>query len=146
MNRLIALILIIVMLNSTGCQWHKINLTHAQEASSLAEDFCLILSEDIELAKEYLHPESNPDKENLQSFLEEIERENDICFSNGVALKSEKGFAFDLGVQGSSICTYIFSLEIVVGIRPIHLTFHVRKDNNGYSIIHIEQGEWVAES
>ena len=146
MKKLIAVILVIIMLTLTGCQWYKINFTHAWEAVSLAADFCLALEGDVELAKKYLHTESNPSKENLQSFLEEIEQENNICFSDGVALRSNRGFSFDLGPQGSSICTYEFSLEIVVGIRPIHLTFYVRKDDNGYSIIYIEQGEWVAES
>lgn len=146
MKKLISIILVMVMFALSGCQWHKMNLTHTWEAVSIAEDFCLDLAEDLELAQEYLHHDSTPNSNDFYAFIEELERENGILFSDGVALKGIKGFAYDLGPQGSSICTYKFSIEIVVGIRPIHLTFHVRKDDNGYSIIHIEQGEWVAES
>ena len=146
MKKLIAIMLVIIIFSVAGCQCYEFNPTHAWGAVSFAEDFCLALSEDIELAKEFLHPDSTPSKDNLSTFIEEIEQKNDILFSNGVALKEVKGFEFEPESNNSSISVYKFSLKIVVGIRPINLSFSVRMDDNGYSIMHIEQREWVAES
>lgn len=145
MRKLIAFPLIFCMLCLSGCYLYKIDLVDARGAASFAEEFCLALVEDIELAKEYLSSDSTPSKDNLQDFIEEIELENDVSFSNGVALKNRDGFAFHFESYDSPLCTYEFSCDIVVGNSVVNLLFAVEKDENGYSIVHVEQGTYGAE-
>jgi len=142
MKKLIAFPLIFCMLCLSGCYLFKIDFVDARRAISFAEEFCLALGEDIELAKEYLSSDASPSKDNLQDFIEEIELENDVSFSDGVALKDRDGFTFNLEPYDSPVCTYKFSCEIVVGNSVINLLFAVRSDENGYSIVRIEQGTY----
>ena len=148
MRKFIAVILSICACSTClfGCHFLNLDTEDAIEAISFAEEFCLALGEDIELAKEYLASDSTSSKENLPKFIEDIEFKNDIHFSDGVSLKDRNGVEITWDSLGSSVCTYKFSCEIVVGIRVIDLSFAVIKNENGYSIIHIEQGRWVAES
>lgn len=140
MKKLIALILILSTFYFVGCQWKRINFDYAREAISVAESFCLALSEDFELAKEYLHPDSTPSKDEFQKFIEEIEQENNIRFSNGVALKEREGVRFELGTYESPVYEYKFACEIVVGVKTMTLSFVVRKETNHYSIMNVEPG------
>lgn len=145
MKKLIATILILSIASLSGCYLFKIDLVDARGAVSFAEEFCLALGEDIELAKEYLSSDSTPSKDNLQDFIEEIELENDVSFSDGVALKNRDGFSFHFESYYSPVCAYEFGCEIVVGNSVVNLLFVVEKEQNGYSIVHIEQGTYGAE-
>ena len=145
MKKLIAILLIFCMLFFSGCYLFKIDLVDAREAVSFAEEFCLALGEDIELAKEYLSSDSTPSKDNLQDFIKEIELENNVCFSDGVVLKDRDGFTFNPKPYDSLVCTYKFGCELVIGNSVVNLLFAVRKDENGYSIVHVEQGTYGAE-
>lgn len=140
MKKSIVFLLILCLVYLTGCQFPGINFKNIRESISIAEDFCLALSEDIELAKEYLHPDSSPSKDQLQAFIEEIEQQQNVRFSDGVALKDRDGVVMEADIYDPSICRYSFVCEIVVGTKAIKLSFTLRKDDSGYSIIHIKQG------
>ena len=142
MKKLIATILILSIASLSGCYLFKIDLVDARGAVSFAEEFCLALGEDIELAKEYLSSDSTPSKDNLQDFIKEIELENNVCFSDGVVLRDRDGFTFNPKQYDPLVCTYKFGCELVIGNSVVNLLFAVRKDENGYSIVHIEQGKY----
>ena len=134
MKKITSIVLIICIIAMTGCTTISRIVTDAKDAIFFAEDFCMILSEDMEEAKKYLHPDSKPSKDELQAFVEEIECVNNISFSDGVAIKGCDAVHSHSKDIKLSVTTFEFSYEIVVGNKIIELFFVVIKDDNGFLI------------
>ena len=77
MKKITSILILVIIISLTGCSSLSDVLSDvindSQRAVAVAEEFCIALSEDMEKAKEYLHPDSTPSKDELQAFIEEIE-------------------------------------------------------------------------
>lgn len=138
MKKVTSIFILIIIISLTGCSSLSDVLSDliadSQRAVAVAEEFCIALSEDMEKAKEYLHLDSTPSKDELQAFIEEIEHVNNISFSDGVAIMGCDHINSNSSDVTLSKVKYAFHFEIVVGNTIIELYFTVTKNDNVFAI------------
>lgn len=135
MKKLIAIILLLTTVFLFSCSTIDQVHSKAAKANELAEQFCFALSfDDIEKAKEYLHPDLRFKKGNLENYLKEFEADNDIDFSNGVAIKtrfSERIVIYDSRYNGD---VYTVGIKMVIGNKVLKLYFIIVDNDKGYGL------------
>lgn len=100
-------------------------------AYTQAEDFCIALAnDDLKEAEIYLHSKGIPARQGLSTYIQNIERNNNIDFSKGVNFKNRnwgESAYYDSKYGGG---THKFSFEMLVGKEEVEIYFvFVRKDN-----------------
>ena len=102
------------------------------EAEIFADEFFNVVGRgDIETANTYLHPDVPLQ---LDSYLEDVEREDGISFANGITIERQTGFSYayyDMRVGGSY---YERSLRGKVGNTAVYITVAVVQNEAGYGI------------
>ena len=106
------------------------------EAKSLINDFfAAIVDEDYDKAEGLLHPERPAD---LEGFLLDIEKDEDIDFQAGIKIERYTGFSsslYDSTVDGS---TYELTMRTKVGDDKVIFTIEIVKNENGYGIYNLD--------
>ena len=106
------------------------------EAKSLINDFfAAIVAEDYDKAEGFLHPERPAD---LEGFLLDIEKDEDIDFQAGIKIERYTGFSsslYDSTVDGS---TYELTMRTKVGDDKVIFTIEIVKNENGYGIYNLD--------
>jgi hypothetical protein len=130
-----AIIWVFVVISLGGCTIFQQLRADAQEANEYAEEFCFAFSfDDIEIAKEYLHPDWISINGDLENYLEKFENVNGIDFSNGVSIKRrfwEEATGYHSQYDGS---IYRFGITVVVGDKTLNMYFVVVDNNKGYGL------------
>lgn len=105
------------------------------EAFVLIEDFCYALAnDDIESAKGFLHLDSTPSKDNLSTFILNLEQTHQIDFSDGVVFKrraASRSAYYDSSYDGT---VHEVEYKIVIGGVSVDLFFTIVDNNMGYGI------------
>ena len=147
MKKITSILLLFIIISLTGCGLLSNVISDAiidsQMAVAVAEEFCIALSEDIEIAKKYLHSDSSPSKDDLQIFIENMELKNKIRFSDGVAIMGCDYINSNSSDITLSKVKYAFPIEIVVGNTIIELYFTVIKHDNVFTISEFYQTNLV---
>lgn len=135
MRKLLILLLLLAFFVS-GCsiEDREMWLVNKQKAISMAEKFCFAIAyDDINGAKDYLHPDS-PLHDNLPVFISEIEQDGGFDFSDGVAIMDRElgeGTTYDSTYKGG---VHAFTLEVVVNGKTHKLSFEVVDNEKGFGI------------
>lgn len=135
MKKIVALCLVLSMLFLGGCTIFEHFFAEADKANNFVEEFCFALAyDDIDKAKEYLHPDWQSTHDNLEDYVEKFENENDIDFANGVAISRRfyqhvKTYTSEYGGA-----VYEFGISIVIGDKIINMSFMVVDNDVGYGI------------
>ena len=107
------------------------------DSVNFAKEFCnMLVVNDFENAKGFLHPSSAPNKDRLKSFINTIESTNDIDFSNGFEIKNtvyRKTSYFDNAYEGSA---YSFQFETYISNKTVNIFFVVVDNDIGYGIFY----------
>ena len=80
MKKVVALLLIISSVFFSSCNFEK--------AQSFGNEFCYALSENVEEAKVFLHPDSKLNGEKFDKFIAQLEQFNEIDFSQDIEITS----------------------------------------------------------
>lgn len=130
-NTLSLLLIILSLMMLSSCTLLNEMKEELEVAYTQAEEFCIALAnDDIEEAEKYLHSKGIPARQGLRTYIQNIERNNNIDFSKGVNFKSRnwEESAYYNGEYGGS--TYKFSFEMLVGKEEVEIYFiFVEKDN-----------------
>ena len=106
------------------------------EAQALINEFfAAIVAEDYDKAEELLHPELSDD---LESFLLDIEKDENLDFQAGITIERYTGFStalYDSNVGGS---TYELTMRTKVGDDKVIFTIEIVKNENGYGIYNLD--------
>lgn len=134
LNKLFSLITILATLLLSSCSILKELKSGMNEAFVLVENFCLALEDSIDSAKEYLHLDSTPQKEELLFYVTDIELRNNFDFSDGVTFKRRIAISsayYDSAYDGS---VHEVTYQVIVGIVMVDLFFTVFDNDKGYGI------------
>ena len=106
------------------------------EAKAYINDFfAAIVAEDYDKAESLLHPERPAD---LETFLLNVENEENIDFQEGIEIEKYTGFSsslYDSTVAGS---TYELTMRTKVGNKTVKFTIEIVKNENGYGIYNLD--------
>lgn len=135
MKKLLILVITVFMLTLSSCDVINELTEGARDANTLAQDFCeCIANEDYITVRDYMHPDSTPNKYVLQSYIIKLEENNNIDFSNGIAFKRRENFSsayYDSSYGGT---VHEFTYKVVVGNVLVNMFFVIVKNDNGYGI------------
>ena len=135
MKKIFYTLLIFCTLFLSSCNVFKELKEGMNNALKTSQDFCEALSNDnYDLASEYLHPDSTPNKTSLESYISNLEVKNDIDFSNGVKFKRRYSFSstyYDSAYDGS---VHELGYELVIGTDNVNFFFTVVSNDIGYGI------------
>ena len=135
MKKILVIVLLFSMLSLSGCAIFRELKAGMDEAATFAEDFCKDLAkDDLVAAQNKMHPDSTPGKNELSTYLANLEQINDIDFSNGVAFKRRietSSTYYDSQYDGS---VHQFTYEIVVGNKSVNCFFVIVSNDQGYGI------------
>lgn len=131
---LLSVVCIIIFSSCTVIQEMQVDYDRSVE---FAKEFCItLLNDDLEQAKEYLHPYSAPNKDRLTDFILKLEESNDISFSDGIEIKNttfKKMAKFD-NIYGGSV--YSFQFDMSIGDKETTMFFEVVDNDIGYGIFY----------
>lgn len=134
MKKLLAVLLVLCTLFLSGCGMFEF-MGGVGDATDLVKEFCVALSEDdFDTAKDCLHPDSTPSKDNLSDYILQLEQNLNINFSNGVKFKRRTGIEstyYDSEYRGS---VHKIDYQILIGSVNTQFFFIVVKNNNGYGL------------
>lgn len=106
------------------------------EAKALINDFFdAIVDEDYDKAESLLHPDRPAD---LETFLLNVEKEEDIDFQSGIKIEKYTGFStslYDSTVDGS---TYELTMRTKVGDKKVTFTIEIVSNEKGYGIYNFD--------
>ncbi len=106
------------------------------EAKAFINDFfAAIVAEDYDKAEGFLHPERPAD---LETFLLNMEKEENIDFQAGIEIEKYTGFSsslYDSTVDGS---TYELTMHTNVGDKIVTFTIEIVNNENGYGIYNFD--------
>ena len=135
MKKLIIAIIIVCTLTLSGCSIFNQIKEEMALAYELAENFCNKLTEeDIDQAKEMLHPQSNPSADQLEQYVSYFEGQHSIDFSAGVSFNRHTRFSASYYNSNYGGSVYEFNCIATIGSQVIELYFLVVKNDNGYGI------------
>ena len=90
--------------------------------------------DDIENAREYLHPDWISQNGNFENYILKFEKENNVDFSNGIAIRNRydgTATAFTTEYNGS---IYELEIDVVIGNQELTLYFLIVDNDVGYGI------------
>ena len=106
------------------------------EAKAFINDFfAAIVAEDYDKAESFLHPERPAD---LETFLLNVEKEENIDFQAGIETEKYTGFSsslYDSTVDGS---TYELTMRTKIGDKKVKFTIEIVNNKNGYGIYNLD--------
>ena len=118
-----------------SCSTFEQLINETNDALEFSEEFCLALAyDDIENAKEYLHPDWISQNGNFEDYILKFEKENKVDFSNGVAIRNRYDgtpTAFTTEYNGR---IYELKIDVVIGNQELTLYFLIVDNNVGYGI------------
>ena len=111
------------------------NVIKGDEAKAIINDFfAAIVAEDYDKAESLLHPERPGD---LETFLLNIEKEENVDFQAGIEIERYTGFStalYDSTVGGS---TYELTMRTKVGDKTVKFTIEIVRNETGYGIYNL---------
>ncbi len=135
MKKLITILIMLSILCLMSCSTFEQLINETNDALEFSEEFCLALAyDDIENAKEYLHPDWISQNGNFEDYILKFEKENKVDFSNGVAIRNRydgTSTAFTTEYNGS---IYELKIDVVIGNQELTLYFLIVDNNAGYGI------------
>lgn len=109
-----------------------------EEAQKYTEDFFAAVSEDdYEKAATLMHPDRGTSQELLQEFLEAIESDHDIDFSEGTVIEKYTGFTSALYNSDIGGASYTLTFQITIGASQWSGSTEVVRNDAGTGINNI---------
>ena len=139
--RIIALTLLAVVLagTMTGCflinrKWEGDIVSVTEESIECVKSFAQTLVDgDIESAKDYLHPNCTPSRDEIEQYVEQVLEEKDIDFTENVEFAFD---AFDPQITSEHV-KYDIKGHATIGDQVVTLKLGVMKDESGLGIYSI---------
>ncbi len=130
MKKLVAILLIFCALFFSSCDIQG----SIDNAKVFSENFVKTLDDDLDNARIYLHPDFWPGEERLDAFINQLERANDIDFSDGVEIVNCEWRAYGVYDGNYDGSLYKYSFELSVGEKLITMFVLVIENNKGYGV------------
>lgn len=146
MKRVIVIFIIISMLFLSSCGgtggFFDTLVTERALGKTLVKDFFFLIGNDVEAAKNLLHPNFYAENGGFEAFVEDFKQEHNADILDGISIVGWSGGGSGSGYYPADDYKYTYQqyrYELIVGLKPMSIYVEVRTDEYGYGIYTFEE-------